>query len=90
MTNKPSITDRDPFYDLSARAFNALRAAGVEYIEDAQNLKMTELTRLPGVGKKTIEEITSWLKMNGIWPTPDISAAVSLLRSHGYQVIGPK
>ena len=45
---------------LTLRSENLLRAAGIEFMEDAQALGFVGLQKLPNVGKKSAKEIMDW------------------------------
>jgi hypothetical protein len=61
-----SIDDFAPFYVLSVRAYNCLRAAGVQTIRQLTEKTEPELLRIPGIGRRVSNEIMNLMKEQGL------------------------
>jgi hypothetical protein len=61
-----SIDAFAPFYIMSVRACNVLRAAGVLTVRQLTEKTEAELLRIPGIGRAVSSEIMSLLKAEGL------------------------
>ncbi len=61
-----SMTTPIESLDISVRAFNNLKAAGINIVEELVQLKRTDLLKRGNIGKKTIDEIEEVLKRHNL------------------------
>jgi DNA-directed RNA polymerase subunit alpha len=80
-------------FELSVRGYNALESANIKYVGDLVHLKLTELQKMPKVGRKTVSEIEGVLTSHGLkfgmtiddWPPEDVD---ELARKYALEAVG--